>query len=82
VSSLQWDFEAVAEWCAQLQLGDIKTKLQEATIDSKHLFMLEASDLEALGIASKIAQQRMLQEIFQLKLKHATGMLFRFCLYF
>jgi hypothetical protein len=65
----------VAEWCERLQLGDIKAKLQDAGIDSKHLFMLEATDLAALGVVNKIAQQRLLQEIFQLKLM-AKGMLF------
>ncbi len=44
--------------------------------DSKHLFMLEESDLQVLGVTSPIVQTRILQEISQLKLERAKGLLF------
>ena len=60
-------YEDVALWLEKLQLTEIKSKLQDAMIDSKHLFMLADTDLAALGITSPILQARLLQEINQLK---------------
>jgi hypothetical protein len=71
LSSAGWSYEDVAVWVESLQLEGVKDKLQDAGIDSKHLFMLVESDLLALGITSPIVQERLLQDIFQLKLQLA-----------
>jgi hypothetical protein len=71
LSSAGWNYEDVAVWVEGLQLEGVKDKLQDAGIDSKHLFMLVASDLQTLGITSPIVQERLLQDIFQLKLQLA-----------
>jgi hypothetical protein len=73
VSSIAWSYEDVALWLGELKLEEGKNKLQDAGVDARHLFMLADSDLEALGITSKIMQLRIMQEISQLKLRKAKG---------
>jgi len=49
VSSAGWNYEDVAVWVEGLQLEGVKDKLQDAGIDSKHLFMLVESDLQVMN---------------------------------
>lgn len=74
VGRLAWNEEEVAEWLDQLKLTECREVLFSAGIDGKALLVLTAQDLQSIGIVDRIIQSRLLQEIYELKLRIGKGM--------
>eukprot|EP00808_Paulinella_micropora_P024738 g70752.t1 len=70
-SPLHWNHKAVANWLASLDIDEeIINNFVKAAIDGPTLLELEQTDLEELGVASKIVKKKILANTKLLKKEH------------